>query len=261
MAFMTLNGLVVSVENDSAEWRYTGFGEQSNSFLNRPKRHRKGVTEEISFSSCLMAQEDADSLIGIVERVGHHISFESDAWSDRGLGPESGSTYTLTSGGYTGTKRAVLTSPTLVYNPEFREAKNTVCYARTADSGSTWEHVTVRADGAKWTDGVRDDAASTSELVVSNGAVNFSSAFDYDEIELFPFNISDQHALELFAFVDAGNPFTIRLMELSGDIIENAGSINVISHSDGQTFSQGSKNATWLNNLRTVDFTLSKAEI
>ena len=261
MSFMTINGLVISVENESASWRSSAYGEIANSFTNRPKRNRKGVAEEISFSSCLMIQEVADSLIGFIEGQGDHFGFEDDAWSEEGLGPESGSTYTITSGGYVGSDRIVLTSSTLIYNPEFRETKNTVCYARTADSGTTWEHLIVRADGAKWLDGIRDDAAATGELVIDSGAVSLSDVYDYDELLLLPFNIGEQHALELFAWVDGGDPFTLRTMTLEGDLLGAGRSETVIGQSDGQKIIQGSKNAVWLNNLRTVDFTLAKVDL
>ena len=255
---MTLNNLTISAEDESVSERFDSFGEQDNSFLNRPKRHRKGVTKQISLTSCLLPEADADSLVGFVEGRGHHFGFESDAWSEEGLGPDAGATYTITAGGYVGSSRLVLTSSSIVYNPEFRDFKWTVCYARTNDGGTTWQFVTVRRDGAKWVDGVRDDTATTAELTVDNGAVALSNVFDYDELILLPFFISETHAVEMYGWVSAGSPFTVRRLTMKGDILGSASrSETVIGEVDGQQYLQGNRNATWMNNLRTVDFTLS----
>jgi hypothetical protein len=262
MPFLTLNNLTISAEDESVSESFTDYGEQARAFLNRPKRHRKGITKSISLTSCLLPEADADSLVGFVEGRGNHFGFEADAWSEEGLGPEAGATYTITAGGYVGSNRLVLTSSNIVYNPEFRDFKWTVCYARTSDSGSTWQFVTVRRDGAKWIDGVRDDAASTAELTVSNGAVALSNVFDYDELIILPFLISETHAVELYGWVSAGNAFTVRRLTMKGDILGNTTREQiVIGEVDGQKYLQGNKNATWLNNLRTVDFTLAVVEL
>lgn len=57
--------------------------------------------------------------------------------------------------------------------------------------GGAWHHYLARSDGAKWVDGVRNDAASTTWLSVSSGTVTIAntsgSAVLYDDLVVLPF--------------------------------------------------------------------------
>ena len=100
---------------------------------------------------------------------------------------------------------------------------------------------------------MRDDTATTTELTDDNGAVALSNLFDYDELILLPFFISETHAVEMYGWVSAGNPFTVRRLTMKGDIlVSTSRSETVIGEVDGQQYLQGNRNATWMNNLRTV---------
>lgn len=61
--------------------------------------------------------------------------------------------------------------------------------------GGAWHHYLVRSDGAKWLDGVRDDAATTTWMSVSNGSVTITnttgSAVLYDDLVVLPFLVPE----------------------------------------------------------------------
>ncbi len=262
MPFATANGLTLLVEKDSMEHRYEPFGEHDRPFDNEPRIHRNGVSEVITFRSCLLSQEDADSHEVLFENDGNHWSFEDDAWGDRGLGPESGSAYSLTAGGYQGATNRLTVSSGIIFNPKLRPTSHTVGYARTADSGSTWEYITVRADGAKWVDGVRNDAAVTTELVISGGGFLLDSSYEYGELFCIGRNISETHAVELFTFVDGGGQFTRRTLTLDGDCVEEP-TLVVGGVTDQNVVQKGGTVSVsgWQNNVRTMTFRMAVKEL
>lgn len=265
MPFCTANGLTIPVELDSWSHSFTAFAEHDRPFNNQPRVHRSGVTEQVSFRTVCLSQADADSIVAIFERAGsHHWSFDADAWSDRGLGPEAGATYTLTAGGYAGaTNRLTVTTAGIVYNPRLRADKHTISYARTSDGGTTWEFVTVRSDGKKWIDGVNNDAADTSELLVSNGGVLLTSAFDYGEVSFLGAKLSDDHIVELFTHVSGGGQFRRKHVVIGGDcVLADSDAVSVVDGQDviqkGGGFTPG---AGWENNARHVRVSLAIMEL
>lgn len=262
MPYATINGLTLLVELESMQHSFEPFGEHPRPFDNKPRIHRKGVSEVISFESCLLEQEDADSHEALFENNGEHWSFETDAWSDRGLGPEAGSAYSLTAGGYQGATNRLTVTTGIIFNPRLRSSANTVSYARTADGGSTWEFITVRSDGAKWIDGVRNDATVTTELVVSGGGFLLDSSYEYGELSCLGQKLSEAHAVEMFAFVDAGGQFTRKNMLLDGDCVNEP--TVVVPMTDGQGVVQKGGVASvsgWLNNVRNMTFKMRREEL
>lgn len=216
-------------------------------------RREVGRLSEVSFSTPPITQAEAHSIAGMLSHKGHYFSFASDSWSDRGLGLDTGS-LTVGAGGLSGAGQAALGTSSVTYNPEFRDYKWTVCYAR--DDGITEEHIIVRSDGAKWVDGVSNDAATTSELVVSNGAVALTNAFDYSDLMFLPFNLYSEHALPLYTYASGGKQSTLNPVVAAGDLFGDVDT-NVIAVVTGVDIVQSAT----ASNLAKVSITLKRVAV
>jgi len=212
--------------------------------------------------------ESSDSFEGLIEGRGHHFSFDganAGAWSEAGLGPESGSAYTIGSPARIGSGKLVVTG-SVTWNPNLIDGKSTVLYWRSSDSGVTWEHVSVRADGAKWLDGVRADATATAELTVSNGAVALASSFQYDDLVILPYIMAETHVEAFYDWSNAGSkPFSsLPRLTVDGDIVGSGrevavlGEVNEEVYTQGSMIPQGAASASWQNNLREISFKLEE---
>lgn len=268
MAFLRINGITVPCRDGTVSKTPSAWGEQERSFLNRPFRRRRRRVRSWSATTPVVDAESSDSFEGLIEGRGHHFSFDganAGAWSEAGLGPESGSLYTIGSPGHIGSGKLVVTG-SVTWNPSLIDGKSTILYWRSSDSGVTWEHVSVRADGAKWLDGVRADATTTAELTVSNGAVSLTSSFQYDDLVILPYMLAESHVEAFYAWANAGlKPFSpLPRLTIDGDIVGTGREIAALGEVQDEAYSQGSMtpqgavSASWQNNLREIGFKLEE---
>ena len=86
--------------------------------------------------------------------------------------------------------------------------------------GGAWQHEILRSDGAKWVDGVRNDAA-TLHIDVSSSAFRLlspGSGTDYfDDLVWLPFEIYADWAADWAARTRTFPP--LRYLEISGDLL------------------------------------------
>lgn len=268
MAFLRINGITVPCRDGTVSKSPSAWGKHGPSFLNRPIKKRRKRIRSWSASTPPIDAETADSFEGLLEGRGHHFSFDganAGAWSDAGLGPESGSTYTIGAPGKIGSGKLVITV-NVVWNANLIDNKSTVLYWRSDDAGATWEHIVVRSDGAKWADGVRADATATAELTVSNGAVAFTNAYEIDDLVILPFVLAETHAEQFYVWSNAGAlPFSpLPRLTVDGDFLGAGrettvlGNVTDEGYFEGSMVPQGAVVASWQNNLRVIQFTMEE---
>lgn len=191
MSFLLVNGWRVPAFNETPERTFAQHGELSAGWMNRPIRNRRGLPSTWAARMAVMERADADTLEGLLMGVGHHFPLNTDAFSSNGLGPEGGGGYTMpvrtpTAGvhgfGY------LNVSTSIVWDTKLPADAWAVAYWRNVTT--TPQHIVVRADGAKFLNGVRADATATPELVVDGGAVAFTTG-TYDDVVAWPFLASD----------------------------------------------------------------------
>lgn len=109
-------------------------------------------------------------------------------------------------------------------------------------SGTVWNHYVVRSDGAKWLNGVRADATSTTFLSVSAGGdVSLAASQSIDDLAVFAFLLPADWPAYIHAATTA---FTCPDLTAAGDAIEGGprsvsptvGSANVMPATIGGTF-------------------------
>jgi hypothetical protein len=205
MTFLRVNGWRIPVRDRGASEELVTWGEVPRSRDGRPLRHRRAVVRDPSFNAIFMLEQDANALVALLEGRGHHFPFNIDAHSESGLGPDTPAagawsiTYrTLGANGILGAGFLTVTT-SIVWDAQLPRGLWTILYWRNVNSTSTAEHVAVRADGAKWLNGVRNDALVTTELVVDEdlGAVALTAG-DYDDLVLLPWHAPDSFVEDFY---------------------------------------------------------------
>jgi hypothetical protein len=165
---------------------------------------------DLQFSSIPLTLTDAFAWESLLTGEGHVWNFDAGTtagfFSSKGLGPSSstGASIDVTSGSKFGAghlelliSTGTITFTGALLNTFGATPSWTVMVWRfddTVDAG--YHHYVVRNDGAKWKDGVRNDATVTTWLTVSGGNVtlNPSGSVDpvnYDDLVCLPFAVLD----------------------------------------------------------------------
>ena len=196
--FWRVNGFPLPIEDATPKLTHDQHGAAGPAVRNRPTRRRRGIPRRWIGTTGLFSEEEADSMEGLIEGHGHHFPFDDDAASTAGLNLEAGGSFTITTPGDDpprfGRGYLQVDGSSITWDARLIDGKHTISYWRA--TLPDWEQVVVRADGAKWLAGVRNDALVTTELVVSGGAMALDNSFDgYDDLVIMPF-LADQDAIE-----------------------------------------------------------------
>ncbi len=222
MTFALLNGwkLPAAIAQEAQHF-IIHHGEMEPTWQNRPQRTRRALPSKWDVRMIPMDRADADTLECLLMGQGHHIPCDVDAFSDAGMGPELGGAYsiqprTFTAGMY-GIGYLNVTG-SIVWDAAIRFDGWTVSYWRTVTG--TPQHVTLRADGAKFIDGIRADTTNTSECVVMQGGVALGAG-NYDDVIILPVTVSDAFASAMYRFavgkgLRAYLPFDADLLDFFG---------------------------------------------
>lgn len=199
MSFLRVSGWPVSARPGATE-RSTSWGELGETYVGSPTRAYRGRPRSWDVEAVVYDQSDADTFAFLLDGRGHHFPFDLDATSDAGLEPD-----TVASGNWGVQARVVgplglgggvfgvgylLVLTSVTWDVGCPDTAWTVMYWRKVGSFATREHVVVRSDGARFLNGVRADATSTTELTVSGGGVALSVG-SYDDLVVLPHVASD----------------------------------------------------------------------
>jgi len=168
---------------------------------------RQTRKRDMSIETIPLTGSDAFAWESLVTGEGERWSFDASLYGSKGLGPVSGSGYSLVAGSAkfgSGKLRLAASTGMITYgNAALHSSGETLgstIMVWRLESG-TWHHYIVRSDGAKWFDGARNDALVTDWLVVAGANIALvntaGAAQDYDDLVALPFKILDQWA-EIF---------------------------------------------------------------
>lgn len=184
--------------------------------------------KDMKFRTIPLSEEDAEAWDSLISGEGEVWSFDSHLYGSKGLGPSAnvGCTVTAGSAKFGAAKLNVqattgsITFTAAAFNSYGRASIWTVMAWRSINGGTTWTHYAIRSDGAKWVNGVRDDAANTSFISVSNGAVTISNtdgtARQYDDLVVLPYLIHTSWPAQLQSAAFSPLPF----LNLDGDMVK-----------------------------------------
>lgn len=204
MTFFRLNGWKLPARDETPDLARPAFGEMADGFNGRPFRTRKGLPSSWRLTANLMGRadlKDPDTLRALLISESHHFAFNTDAFSDAGLGPELSSVYSILprtgTAGVFGTGYLSVTSPnSVLWDMQLPLNRWTACYWRNVTT--TPQHVMVRSDGLIWLDGVQT-VTTLPEFFVDpvTGALALIGTGAFDDLAVWPENMS---AIFLLAF-------------------------------------------------------------
>lgn len=201
MPYLTLNGVTVRVSVEGASLAHVSVGGESE---RAPSGALEGSSlvdkREWNLSTTPAPASELDAWIGLIEGRGHSFPYNSDYYSIRGRGAFYIGGAALVSGGAkhgAGYLRTGLADDVL-YRLALPSTWTVLLWR--LESG-TWRHYLVTSAGAKWKDGVRNDALATGDLFyVSSGDLHVGDILgatgirDFDDVVALPYVVPDAWA-------------------------------------------------------------------
>ena len=254
MAFLELNGWTVPVAAGSVSEEPVEIGERDRAFDGTYRSSIRAVKRRWRMKTVPMIRSDAEALRGLLLGLGHYWSFDTDLYSSKGLGPVAGYSATQSStGGRFGGKVSVTSISYAAGLP----SSWTVLVSRW--SGTAWEKYAVRSDGAKWKDGARNDALSTTWLSVSGGTVTLTgTSTSFDELIVLPYLATD-------AQIQAWHALTVPFSALprinaTGDLVQRTASSPLVVQCQvmNEEIVQFAKGGAWHKDGKVIEFVLEE---
>lgn len=248
MPWLALNGLnigsLVAVADQPKSDR-RDIGDMSPAGDGSMRVTRQARKRDLKFTSVPLTGADAYAWEALLIGEGEVWAFDKDnpegLYGSKGLGPSTGYNASIVSGPDGGVfprfgggrMRLPLASGTVTFGGAARSIySTTLAYTVMVwrYESPSWRHYIVRSDGAKWLDGVRNDAVSTTWLSESSGDItlaNVSGSFvDYDDLVVLPYKIIDAWAAVFGTATQAFSP--LPFLNATGDLVQEATSRRVL---------------------------------
>lgn len=260
MAFARINGVVIDALQGTVSSERKSLNRTERNWSGRPRRDEASIVRAWEMTACLQTASEADGLEGLLEGRGHHFSFDSDAFSDDGLGPDTPASgnYTIETDGNQVFGLGYLDITTSVVWDTRIRGDWVVMYWRNVGLLSQ-QHIVVTSDSRKFVDGVRSDATATTELTVSDAVA--LTAGSYDDLVVLPYLLPDDFITEMYDWMSGeNNPFSsLPQLVLDGDIVGGE-SIVVLGRVEEQSYTQGTRVDTQESNIRNVPMRLQEVQ-
>ena len=229
MSFLLLNGWRLPVRLASATEIHDTHGELGARFTNRPSRSRVALPRSWRGVVYPFEAPYASTLVPLLEGRGHHVTLERNLWSQSGLGPEASADLavdvfgaTAAPPGYSGSMQ-VTNGKGIVWDADLCMDRWTVLYWESTD-GTTWSHVAFRSDLARWVDGVRNDGAPSTRVLVEDGAVvlfDDTTSPYFAGLVILPYNACDAFIEDAYLWLTAHE--MAAHWRLDGDFADDVG--------------------------------------
>lgn len=223
MALLNVNGIPIPIKPETLSESFEEIGGRERAYDGTLRISRQARKTNLSFETPVLTTLEAEAWNGLLSGLGHYWSFDSNNYSSKGLGHSSGTALRATSNPLSGAGHLEFSgAQTRTWAQAGLGTRWTVSLWRDssgAPGGAAYAHYVVRSDGAKWVDGVRNDAASTTWLSVSSGQLALSDTnTDIDEIIAVPYLWDTTWPALVFAEGGLRNALTPTL-RLYGDLI------------------------------------------
>jgi len=188
MGILTLaSGLDIPIRAETLQRQARDVGDRATAYDGTMRLTRRARKVDFQFDMPPMTAADAFAWEQLLIGTGQYWHFDSNLYSTKGV-PTTGTGTRETSNPKAGAGNLGLTgAQTFVgaIGATFSTHPWTVSLWRDASGGpggAAYVHYVVRSDGAKWVDGVRNDAASTTWLAVTSSLTLTDTDVDYDSI-------------------------------------------------------------------------------
>lgn len=198
--FIHVNGFRVRCfRGGSQAFTPSYFGRVTRTVRGNNRQDRHNLEETFSFETSHLDEDLAMSLQGWISGHWHHFPYDADFWSSDGY--VHGPTYTAS---IVASSYANIT--TITYDMELFEPWTITALV---NPGSGWRRHTVRHDGAKWENAVRNDSLSTTWLAVDSdtGQVSLTSQ-NVDDMIIMRFHLHEDMLKAFHIWQNAGNAWS-----------------------------------------------------
>lgn len=231
MSFLTVNGVPIPVLLKSARARPLKIQDAADAFDGSPRRVIRTQKQVIEGRLTVQSQALGEACRQLLEGAGHTFPFDADFYSSKGLGTSATAGTPVIS--TAGPKRGA-------GNLDCTGAGATATWATGLGSAwtvfawvlypSAWNHFVIRSDGAKWLNGVRDDAAYSAWLSVASGSMTLSLK-NIDDVVALPYSVPDAWPSLLYAEQNARAFSLLDRIRIGGDAVVG-GPVNAIGECD-----------------------------
>lgn len=242
--FATLNGWALAAAVGLNGRTRDAVGETPRAWTNEPLRRRKAIAQGYRITTVANTQAQADAIAA--HGLGHSFDFFSPS-SRSGLvfdaTDPAGDLFVRDDSVVPGHPfRLGSATASAVVNPEFRDNWTVLVYVDA--TLSTYSHLALRSDDAKFIDGVRNDLASfTSYFSVSAGAVGFTAGALADGITglvLLPYSAPDDAVEAFFRHVSAARmTVCVPLEGTSGGAFNTVSLVSSSANHDARGLTRG----------------------
>lgn len=259
MAYLSINGVTVSVAADSVSLRYVGVGGSEE---RSPSGSLEGgplvLKREWSMATTPVPASEVDAWVGLIEGKGHSIPFDADFYSHRGRGPVSsaGASIVLSGAKHGAGYFAVGLVDELTYGISLPSTWTVLLWR--LESG-TWKHYLTTYDSRTWLNGVRDDEFDVSPMVmVVNGSLvvgdpGGDGLGNIDDVVALPYSVPDAWAPSMYAQHNAAAWPALPRVTAAGDFATS--SVTVRGRVTDSRVSRCAPAGT-LTSAHTIQFTL-----
>lgn len=246
--FLDVFGHTLSVGKSDGANNIDMRGKVRQTFSNNPLDNRGAPQDGFEFTTTQQAEEEAAALVALLAEDWHHFPLNSEFWSQDGIGPEVGISGSIVSATYANITAA--TWDTRLVGPW-------TVMGFHANSGDPGEHFVVHDDGAKWFDGVRNDATATAWLAVGTDGQLSITTENIKKMVAFHARISTAMVASFFTF-QSSNAWTRHLL-CSGDFRDDLSTTGkqYMGTVSKQRVKRGN-NPTWNETDRAISFKLDE---
>lgn len=230
MPFLTLNGITVPVVEGRR--RQVNIGQDSRAFSGAYRLGRRAVRREWDFRTGPLSLDEAEAFRGLIAGDGHTLSFDTDAFTSRGLGATS--TVPTNVGGKFGTA-ANLAGGGIAFWDVFPGPRWTVFHFRFDSSGAGWEHFLFRDDGQRWFQGVGPSTKDGGSQLLDGETlvlIGSGTATSFDDAVVLPFRVPASWVGQLYdwhssrpwsalPYLTAGGTFAPSEVQVIGEVKES----------------------------------------
>lgn len=260
MPFLTVNGLEVPVLVPSSP---TSSGVEVGGRLRATDGSqiitRRRTLWTFTGSTPILSPRDADAFESLLMGAGDRWPWDGSLYSVKGAQPLNGYTGTVSAVG--GRWDGCMTTA----------AGQSVGYAVKAAGGpaslsfwrfetSAWAHYLLRTDGAKWRNGARNDALSTSWLAFSLGSSDavWTAAGQVDEGTVWPCIVPDTWAGLLYNGSTGLLGSALPSLNVAGDVTGARGTIRAAGFVSSAAFTPAQIAGAWEPEARALAFTIEE---
>lgn len=226
MPWLSMNGLELSVSNDSAIENVREIGATEASFDGTLRRTRQGVKRDLSFKTPPLTGAEAYFWGNWIRGIGEVWSFESSLYGSKGTGPTSSTGCTQDSSpAKHGTYSLEITSTNTFAVAGYTSGGSVTTILWHYESGA-WHHyvidgneATVYRDGSSYATPLDWFAASggTVTLTASGGV-----SHNFDDMVILPFSVPTGYWDDIYSWHDTNSWGALPALKCMGDIIPEA---------------------------------------